>query len=626
MATKCLTLVRRRARPPRPAAGRSGRSRGPCLRRGWRCRRAGPGCRRGLSVCSTAPGARGRVVELEVAIAVPGERGDPVAALHAEPCERVGHAPRARRELAVGACDGCRPRPAATRSPARRDAARRAPAAKRSAAAAASSNRSCRLRAGGSLCCGGRGILQRRAAGIIREWPGLSSRSSFAASPRRPRSRRRRPPCARRSTPPSRVNPRLRGYVLDDQGAPAAERGRLHRRPAQPGPAWRRPTRSARRARSTCCRRFPEAEARWSDRAPGSRPARACSSCAGRRRGWARARRASFLGEPVVDAAAAATAGRMLAALNLGHFGVKLHALRRRRRELAELAAPAYPEQPADARRAGLEARRRSGRSRERGGTVWAGTLPGGLFRSADRGRVLAAGRAAVEPARARSSGSAAATTRPASIRSARIRSDDRELLRRHQLRRRLGDARRRRQLGAAGRRHARRLHAAGAGAATRTSRTRTAIVRSAGRPDGALVPASQRHLPLDRRRRELARDHERAAVELRLRRRRRIRATPTAPGSCPASPTSSACRSARALAVNRTRDGGSSFETLRAGLPQARLLRPRLSPRPRGRCRRRAAADGEHHRQLLGQRRRRRELAARSAQHLPPVYAVRIG
>ncbi len=35
------------------------------------------------------------------------------------------------------------------------------------------------------------------------------------------------------------------------------------------------------------------------------------------------------------------------------------------------------------------------------------------------------------------------------------------------------------------------------------------------------------------------------------------------------------------ALVVNRTRDGGRSFDTLRRGLPQAALLRPGLPPRP---------------------------------------------
>jgi hypothetical protein len=60
--------------------------------------------------------------------------------------------------------------------------------------------------------------LQRRAAGIIREWPGLCSPSSFAVSPRRRKSRRRPATLREALDAAFRVNPRLRGYVLDDQG------------------------------------------------------------------------------------------------------------------------------------------------------------------------------------------------------------------------------------------------------------------------------------------------------------------------------------------------------------------------------------------------------------------------
>ena len=82
-----------------------------------------------------------RVVELHVAVAVPGERGDAVAGLDAQrrrarwPC---GASARRVRGRSGG---GCRPRHGARRSAARRGGARRARAAKRSAAAAASSGR-----------------------------------------------------------------------------------------------------------------------------------------------------------------------------------------------------------------------------------------------------------------------------------------------------------------------------------------------------------------------------------------------------------------------------------------------------------------------------------------------------
>jgi hypothetical protein len=150
------------------------------------------------------------------------------------------------------------------------------------------------------------------------------------------------------------------------------------------------------------------------------------------------------------------------------------------------------------------------------------------------------------------------------------------------------------------------------------------AIVRSVRRPVGALGPASQRHLPLDRQRRELARDHERAAVELRLRRRHRSRRRRCA-WFVPGVADQQRVPVGAALAVNRTRDGGRSFETLRAGLPQADCYdlvyrhglavdaggRRLLMASTTGNC---WASDdaGESWQEV--------------AMHLPPVYAVRIG
>ena len=96
----------------------------------------------------------------------------------------------------------------------------------------------------------------------------------------------------------------------------------------------------------------------------------------------------SFLGDPVsmlLPPPADVPGGRMLAALNLGHFGVKLHASDDAGATWRELPAPAYPAQPDDITGPdwklgliwSLEAAR---------GTTWCGTLPGGLFRSADAG------------------------------------------------------------------------------------------------------------------------------------------------------------------------------------------------------------------------------------------------
>ncbi len=97
----------------------------------------------------------------------------------------------------------------------------------------------------------------------------------------------------------------------------------------------------------------------------------------------------SFLGDPVSmllpPTADGPHAGRMLAALNLGHFGVKLHASDDGGRQWQELVAPVYPPQPEGATgpawKLGLVWSLAAAH-----GTVWAGTLPGGLFRSADGG------------------------------------------------------------------------------------------------------------------------------------------------------------------------------------------------------------------------------------------------
>lgn len=100
--------------------------------------------------------------------------------------------------------------------------------------------------------------------------------------------------------------------------------------------------------------------------------------------GW-RVARVSFLAEPVSMLLPPDADGHMLAALNLGHFGVKLHASDDAGASWREVATPAYPEQPKDApgvpwKLVQVWALERAGR------TLWAGTIPGGLFRSEDGG------------------------------------------------------------------------------------------------------------------------------------------------------------------------------------------------------------------------------------------------
>jgi photosystem II stability/assembly factor-like uncharacterized protein len=88
--------------------------------------------------------------------------------------------------------------------------------------------------------------------------------------------------------------------------------------------------------------------------------------------------------------------GMLYAALDHGHFGAKLHRCQESQRSWTEIAAPAYPEKPADCTDAdmwgkplpwsliriwGLEI----GGPAE-AGRLWCGTIPGGLFSSGDSG------------------------------------------------------------------------------------------------------------------------------------------------------------------------------------------------------------------------------------------------
>lgn len=104
-----------------------------------------------------------------------------------------------------------------------------------------------------------------------------------------------------------------------------------------------------------------------------------------------RIERGSFLGEPVTMLLPPADGqSRMLASLTTGHYGTKLHASDDAGQTWQEVATPVYPPQPEGMKKEGdgppwklvqvwsLE---------QAHGTVWAGTRPGGLFRSEDYGR-----------------------------------------------------------------------------------------------------------------------------------------------------------------------------------------------------------------------------------------------
>lgn len=108
--------------------------------------------------------------------------------------------------------------------------------------------------------------------------------------------------------------------------------------------------------------------------------------------GWA-IRAADFLGDNVSLALADRRDGRLYAALDHGHFGVKMH--RRNKGGWEEVAAPAYPPKPE-----GHEENDMWGRplpwstvrvwalqpAGRQAGSLWCGTIPGGLFRSDDGG------------------------------------------------------------------------------------------------------------------------------------------------------------------------------------------------------------------------------------------------
>ncbi|MDX1484160.1 MAG: sialidase family protein [Alphaproteobacteria bacterium] len=108
----------------------------------------------------------------------------------------------------------------------------------------------------------------------------------------------------------------------------------------------------------------------------------------------------AFPGDPVSAVLVDGRDGAVYAALNLGHFGVKLHRSDDGGANWTEIAAPAFDEekdQPPPDPMSGDWPPKREGPSVEliwalaaggndQPGTLWAGTIPGGLFVSRDRG------------------------------------------------------------------------------------------------------------------------------------------------------------------------------------------------------------------------------------------------
>ena len=100
---------------------------------------------------------------------------------------------------------------------------------------------------------------------------------------------------------------------------------------------------------------------------------------------------ASFVGDPVSMLLDDARDGTLYAALNLGHFGVKLHRSTDRGATWEECKAPAFPGQSDDAEKESegpsvFQVWELVAGATDQPGRLWAGTIPGGLFVSDDRG------------------------------------------------------------------------------------------------------------------------------------------------------------------------------------------------------------------------------------------------
>ncbi|MFO0870453.1 MAG: hypothetical protein U0935_16115 [Pirellulales bacterium] len=106
--------------------------------------------------------------------------------------------------------------------------------------------------------------------------------------------------------------------------------------------------------------------------------------------------RTAFLAEHVIMTLPDRRDGTLYAALSLGHFGAKVHRSRDEGRTWEEVGIPAYPPRPADDDQKDMWGRSLEWKldriwaletgGAEEPGVLWCGTLPGGLFRSADAG------------------------------------------------------------------------------------------------------------------------------------------------------------------------------------------------------------------------------------------------
>jgi hypothetical protein len=112
--------------------------------------------------------------------------------------------------------------------------------------------------------------------------------------------------------------------------------------------------------------------------------------------GWSISR-TSFLGDNCTLVMQDPRSGDLFAALNHGHFGIKVHRSRDEGASWTEIATPKYPEKPADyVPKVPVEGKPADWSLKliwalapggaDEPGVIWCGTLPGGLFKSEDGG------------------------------------------------------------------------------------------------------------------------------------------------------------------------------------------------------------------------------------------------
>lgn len=103
--------------------------------------------------------------------------------------------------------------------------------------------------------------------------------------------------------------------------------------------------------------------------------------------GWRVDDNPAFLGNPVTFVMRDPRDHTLYAALNLGHFGPKLHRSDDEGKNWTEITMPAFPQAKNDPEAPSVvQIWALTTDGMDRAGGIWAGTIPGGLFYSSDRG------------------------------------------------------------------------------------------------------------------------------------------------------------------------------------------------------------------------------------------------